>query len=111
MRQAGSTATARESTGKRHGYEPPWHLPRARGNRDSQDEVHRARRMHGPDSAGGNGGSVAAAIGGRGGGRGSAWHGRPHERSSFLRGEIAERNPPSHLRRLRGQLHLSRVGR
>src|SRR5256885_4173406 len=57
--------------------------------------------MHGPDSAGGNGRSVAAAIGGRGGRRGSAWHGWPHERPSFLRGEVVGRNPPSHVRRLR----------
>src|SRR2546422_257765 len=111
MRPGDSTETASGSTGRRHGYEPPWHLPRTRGNRDSQDEVHRAGRMHGSDSAGGNGGSVAAAIGGSGGGRGSPGHGRPNERSPFLRGEIAGRNPPSHVRRLRGELHLSRVGR
>src|SRR2546422_240404 len=77
---------------RRHGYEPHEAYAATEGGRDAQDEVHGVGGMHGPDSAGGNGGPLAAATGRGSRGRGGPRHGRPHQRAPCLRREIARRD-------------------
>src|SRR3989442_13688621 len=69
---------------RRHGYEPHEAYAATEGGRDAQDEVHGVGGMHGPDSAGGNGGPLAAATGPGSRGRGGPRHGRPHQPAPCL---------------------------